>query len=129
MRVCCRYSVVVNYRSDKLRADEVVEEINGAGGHAIAVYADVSIEEEVLNMFDIMDEKLGSINALVNNAGILGDRNLLPDISIDEIERMLGSNVIGPILCSREAVKRMSTATGGKGSVTNQRACAYDIVE
>lgn len=110
------YAVAVNYTANSLAADDVVRQIRDAGGTAITVRADVSIEAEVLTMFAKVDAKLGHVTALVNNAGVVDVTSRVDAMSLDRLQRMFGINVFGTFMCAREAVKRMSTRyTGGSG--------------
>jgi NAD(P)-dependent dehydrogenase (short-subunit alcohol dehydrogenase family) len=109
------YAVAVNYLQNSEAADRVVERIAKAGGKALAVAADVSVEEDVVAMFAETDRMLGRVSGLVNNAGIVDLRSRVEDMSAERIERMLAVNVTGSFLCAREAVKRMSSRNGGKG--------------
>ena len=114
------YGVCVNYRASEDAARQTVEAIRGKGGHAIAVQADVGVEEDVQRLFAAVDDGLGPITALVNNAGILETQARLVDMDRERILRILETNVVGFFLCAREAVKRMSTARGGQGgSIVN----------
>lgn len=109
------YAVCVNYLKNEQRADEVVAEIRSGGGKAILVQADTANEDQVIRMFERVDLELGPITALVNNAGITGRAGRLDSYDADAIRRVLDVNVTGAILCSQQAVKRMSTKNGGKG--------------
>jgi len=109
------YAVCVNYRSNRAAADAVVADIASRGGTAIAVGADVSSEADVLRLFAAVDERLGPLRALVNNAGILETQTRVDAIDAARIGRVFATNVTGAFLCAREAVKRMSTARGGAG--------------
>jgi len=109
------YAVCVNYRQDKAAADAVVKTITDAGGRAIAIAADVSEEADVVRLFETVDDELGAITALVNNAGILEKQARLVDMDADRWNRILKINVTGCFLCAREAVRRMSTRSGGNG--------------
>jgi NAD(P)-dependent dehydrogenase (short-subunit alcohol dehydrogenase family) len=109
------YAVCVNYRSRRDAADAVVVAIEQAGGTAIAVGADISVEADVLRLFETVDARLGRITALVNNAGILETQARLDQIDAARIARIFATNVTGAFLCAREAVQRMSTAYGGAG--------------
>jgi len=109
------YAVAVNYLKNSEAADRVVEKIAKAGGKALAIAADVSVEEDVVAMFAETDRMLGRVTGLVNNAGIVGLRSRLEDMSAERIQRMLAVNVTGSFLCAREAVKRMSSRNGGNG--------------
>ena len=109
------YVVCVNYLKNKAAAKQIVEEINADGGRALAVGADISREEEVVKLFCTVDDKLGKISALVNNAGILETQMRIEDMNAARLNRVFLTNVIGSFLCAREVVKRMSTKNGGKG--------------
>lgn len=109
------YTIAVNYASDAAQANEVADEISAAGSAAIAVPADVSIEADVLRLFETAERQLGPIRALVNNAAITGGFARVEHVSAERLMRMLAVNVAGTILCAREAVRRMSTVSGGSG--------------
>jgi NAD(P)-dependent dehydrogenase (short-subunit alcohol dehydrogenase family) len=109
------YSVAVNYAANSAAADAVVSEIQTAGGRAIAVQADVAQEEQVLAMFEKVDTQLGRITALVNNAGVVDMTARVEEMSVARLKRMFDINVIGSIVCAREAIRRMSTRHGGRG--------------
>ena len=109
------YSVGVNYLENAEAANQIVEEIEGNNGKAIAVQADVSVEADVVRLFETIDSKLGTPSALVNNAATLGPRTRVENLDAERIERVFAVNVTGSFLCAREAVKRMSTRNGGKG--------------
>jgi NAD(P)-dependent dehydrogenase (short-subunit alcohol dehydrogenase family) len=109
------YAVCVNYLKNEERADEVVAEIRAGGGKAILVQADTANEDEVLKLFERVDLELGPVTALVNNAGITGRAGRLESFDARAIRRVLEVNVVGAILCSQQAVKRMSTKHGGAG--------------
>jgi len=122
------YAICVNYAKNREAADGVVAEIGKAGGRAIAVQADVGMEAEVARLFETVDEKLGTVTALVNNAGIIEKQARLADIDAARIARMFTANVTGPFLCAREAVRRMSTKQGGTGgAIVNVSSAASRI--
>ena len=111
------YRIVVGYATNKAAADEVVAQIEGKNGKAIAVKCDVGSEADILALFKASDE-FGTLGALVNNAGIVGKSGVRVDeMSAERIQQMMAVNVTGSIWCAREAVKRMSTRHGGKGGV------------
>jgi len=105
----------VNYASDAVAAQAVVARINAAGGTALAVQADVSSEAQVLAMFETLDRELPPLGALVNNAGVVDVPVRVDGMSLPRLQRMFAINVFGTFMCSREAVKRMSTRHGGAG--------------
>ena len=109
------YAVCVNYLKNKAAAMQIVEEIKADGGRALALGADISQEEEVVKLFHTVDDKLGKISALVNNAGILETQMRIEDMDAARLNRVFLTNITGSFLCAREAVKRMSTKNGGKG--------------
>ena len=109
------YAVAVNYRSDKASADKVVAEIEADGGRAIAVQADVVDEAAIVAMFETVDRELGRVEVLVNNAGVVDQISRVDEMSFERVDRMMKINVVGPFICAREAIKRMSTRHGGKG--------------
>jgi NAD(P)-dependent dehydrogenase (short-subunit alcohol dehydrogenase family) len=109
------YAVCVNYRSNRESAHAVAEAIRAAGGKAIAVKADVASERDVLHLFEESDKQLGTLTALVNNAGILEHHSRLDEMQAARFERVFATNITGSFLCAREAVKRMSTRHGGRG--------------
>ncbi len=106
--------VVVNYALAKQAADDVVRQIESAGGRAVAVQADISREQDILRLFDESAE-FGTICGLVNNAGVTGGFARVEDVTAGAIEQVLAVNVTGLMLCSREAVRRMSNKRGGAG--------------
>jgi NAD(P)-dependent dehydrogenase (short-subunit alcohol dehydrogenase family) len=109
------YAVCVSYLGNRAAADEVVATIAGKGGTALAVQANVAIEEDVVRLFAEVDASLGRVTALVNNAGILEQQSRVEDMDAARISRVLATNVIGSFICAREAVRRMSTRHGGTG--------------
>ncbi len=109
------YAVCIAYRSGTAAAEAVVAGIEAAGGRAIAVRADVASEPDVLALFDTAEQRLGPIGALVNNAAMIGSHGRVADLTLERLQRMFAVNAIGPFLCAREAVRRMSTRTGGAG--------------
>ena len=109
------YAVCVNYRADQQSAERVVNTITAFGGQAIAVAADVAIENDVVRLFETCDTSLGSPSALVNNAGILETQMRVETMDAARLHRIFATNVIGSFLCARQAVMRMSTRHGGAG--------------
>jgi NAD(P)-dependent dehydrogenase (short-subunit alcohol dehydrogenase family) len=109
------YAVAVNFASAEAEAKTVVNAIVAAGGRAIAIQADVSQEAQIVRMFETAEHELGPIKALVNNAGVTGGFARIEDVTGAAIANVLAVNVSGTMLCSREAVRRMSTRRGGTG--------------
>lgn len=109
------YTVCLTYRHQQQAAQTVVDAIQQQGGNAIAVAADMASEADILHLFETVDAKLGTVTALVNNAGILEPQMRLADIDSARLQRIFQANVVGSFLCAREAIKRMSTKQGGRG--------------
>lgn len=119
------FAVAVNYTRDVQAANRVVQQIAAAGGQAIAVQADVADEAQILAMYQTIDAQLGPVSALVNNAGVVDVAARVDAMSAERIRRMFDINVLGSFLCTREALKRMSTRHGGKGgSIVNVSSVA-----
>ncbi len=109
------HAVAVNYVNNADKAEAVATAIRDAGGIAMTVQADTGDEAQVERIFDAVTAKLGRITGLVNNAGVHGPRGRLDELTNDEIQAVLNTNVLGYFLCARAAVKRMSTKHGGDG--------------
>ena len=109
------YRVCINYRSDAAAAAQVVRAIEERGGAALALQADVADEAEVERLFAEVDARCGRLDALVNNAGVLARQMRVDQMDAARIRRIMDTNVVGPFLCAREAVRRMSTRHGGSG--------------
>ena len=119
------WAVAVNYTANSLAADEVVRQIRAAGGQAMSVQADVADEAQVLRMFAHIDAKFGRLSGLVNNAGVVDVTARVDEMSVARWKRMFDINVIGSLICAREAVRRMSTKHGGEGgSIVNVSSAA-----
>jgi NAD(P)-dependent dehydrogenase (short-subunit alcohol dehydrogenase family) len=110
------YGVCVNYAAAADRAEAVAEEIRALGRRAMAVQADVSRPEDVARLFAETDSGLGPVNVLVNNAGISVEVPLA-DQKIADVRRIIDTNLLGPMVTTQEAIRRMSTARGGEGGV------------
>jgi len=122
------YAVCINYKSNVEAAESVAEGIEAAGGKAICVAADVASESDVVRLFGIVDRELGSVTALVNNAGIVLPQARVEKMDAERINRILMTNVTGSFLCCREAIRRMSTKNGGDGgAIVNVSSAAARI--
>lgn len=108
------WSVCFSYRTEVGAAREVAEEVRRAGGHAHPVQADMAVEADIVRLFAAAAE-LGPVAGLVANAGIGAERRRLDELGADRVRQLMDVNVVGPILCCREAVRRMSTHHGGRG--------------
>lgn len=109
------YAVCISYRHNQSAAEAVVDSINEKNGTAMAVQADVAVEQDVVRLFERVDSTLGPVTALVNNAGILEQQACVEDMEAERITRIFATNVVGSFVCAREAVRRMSTRHGGQG--------------
>jgi NAD(P)-dependent dehydrogenase (short-subunit alcohol dehydrogenase family) len=107
------YAVCINYNSAADRAEQIVKEISAAGGKAIAVKADMSKESDIIRLFETVDQELGVLTALVNNAGINGGVSNVEDITAACLESVFATNVYGTFYACREAVKRMKPQNHG----------------
>lgn len=108
------YAVCVNYRVDAAAAARVVQAIRQMGGDAVAVQADVASEAQVQHLFAQAD-RLGRLVGLVNNAGILEVQSRVEHVDAARLQRIFATNVIGPFLCAKAALTRMSTRYGAAG--------------
>ena len=119
------WAVAVNYTANPKAADDVVAQIKQKGGEAMSVQADVANEEQVLAMFEKIRSTLGPLNGLVNNAGVVDVSARLDQMSMARWRRMFDINVLGSMLCAREAIRQMSTLHGGQGgSIVNLSSAA-----
>ncbi|MFN4277222.1 MAG: SDR family oxidoreductase [Ferrovibrio sp.] len=109
------WSVGVNYVDNEQAAQDTVQAVQAAGGKAIAIKGDVAVETDVIAMFDTVEQAFGRLDGLVNNAGIVAPTADLTDMSIDRLRRLFDTNILGSVLCAREAARRMSLRRGGKG--------------
>jgi NAD(P)-dependent dehydrogenase (short-subunit alcohol dehydrogenase family) len=121
------FHVVVNYVSNRQAADNVVAEIERDGGKATAIRGDVGLESDIIALFNAAD-KLGPLQVLINNAGVVDVQARIDEVSAERLRRMFTINITGSILCAREAVKRMSTRHGGKGgAIVNVSSAAATL--
>ncbi|KHF24122.1 NAD(P)-dependent oxidoreductase [Solemya velum gill symbiont] len=109
------YAVCINYLSNEQAAENIKSEILKDGGRCITVKADVSVASEVIHLFETVDQELGCLSVLVNNAAILKNQCRLEEISEERFDLVLKTNVMSCFLCCKEAVKRMSTKYNGAG--------------
>ena len=121
------YDVCVNYVRDEAAAGRVADDVRAAGRRAVAVQADTGREADIVRMFEAAEAALGSIDALVNNAGVSGARGLVEEVTAETLDAVFRVNVAGYFLCAREAIRRMSTRHGGRGGrIVNVSSIAAD---
>ena len=109
------YDVAINYMRRAEAAEEVAAAVKKAGGRAVTLQGDMTMEEDILRVFDQTTQALGPITHFVHSSGIGGKNSRLDAASAATIREVLDVNLYGAIICAREAVRRMSTAHGGKG--------------
>jgi NAD(P)-dependent dehydrogenase (short-subunit alcohol dehydrogenase family) len=109
------YGVAVNFVRDEAAALGVVSEIIALGGRAVAIQGDVTSEADIVRLFDITAGELGRLTALVNNAGTTAGMTRVEHLTAETLAQVLAVNVAGTLLCSREAIRRMSPRNGGSG--------------
>lgn len=120
------YAVAVNFVNDAAAAQNVVMAIEAKGGKAAAVAGDVGSESDVRSLFAIADT-MGTLAVLVNSAGVMERACRVDELSGERLARVLAINVMGTVLCAREAVKRMSSKHGGKGGAIVNIASAATV--
>jgi NAD(P)-dependent dehydrogenase (short-subunit alcohol dehydrogenase family) len=122
------WDVAVNYTRDEAAAQAVAMAVRAAGRRALVVHADVADEAAVLAMFARIDAELPPLGGLVNNAGVIDAMSRVDAMSVERLQRMLAVNVIGSVVCAREAVKRMSTRYGhAGGAIVNLSSVAAKL--
>ena len=117
--------VVFTYRQAEAAASALCAEIRAGGGDVLALKAEMGEEADILRVFGEVDARYGGLDVLINNAGIAERQQRLVDMDIARLKRVFNTNVIGAMICAREAVKRMSTRLGGRGgSIVNVSSAA-----
>lgn len=111
------WAVIVNYQNARSHADAVVARIVEGGGNAVAVQADVAEERDIRHLFATAEDTFGPLAGLVNNAGVMGPIGRLDEVDAEALRAVIDTNLVGLMLCAREAVRRMSSRHGGKGGV------------
>ncbi|HEX2724570.1 MAG TPA: SDR family oxidoreductase [Beijerinckiaceae bacterium] len=109
------WSVAVNYVGNRAAADEVAGAVGRGGGKAVALQGDVSVEADVIAMFDAAERDLGPLDGVVLNAGVVAPPSRLIDMSAERMRRIFDVNVLGSYLCARESARRMARSRGGRG--------------
>jgi len=109
------WDVGVHFHRDAAAAERVARQVRERGRRACTLQADVASEPAIEAMFRQLDAELGPLGGLVNNAGIVGPKARLDELDLARWRRMMDVNVLGTLLCSQLAVRRMSTRHGGAG--------------
>ncbi len=109
------YDVAFSYAGRADAAGAVVGEIRGLGRRVVTIRADIVDPAQVSAMFDQAGAELGYIDAFVSNAGVIHKASPLADIPVEEIKRIIDTDLTAHIVCLREAVRRMAKSRGGKG--------------
>ncbi len=108
---------------NRQRLDAAVQVLRSQGASALSIATDVSHEREVLALFDSTMKEFGRLDILVNNAGLV-DQAPLEQTSLESWQKILDTNLTGPFLCTREAMKIMKPQGGGRiiniGSISAQ---------
>lgn len=119
------YKICINYLSDHAAAEKTAGQVRALGAQAITLQADVSNEDEIMRLFARVDSDLGRVTHLVNNAGTLSQASRVEDMSEFRMLKMMMTNVVGPMLCSKHALLRMLPRHGGHGgSIVNVSSLA-----
>lgn len=123
--------ICINYRQNSKAAEEVAAEIRDSGGTAFCVQADVSEEKEVIKLFEQIDEEVGELQGLVNNAGILFTAMPVIEMSASRWEKVFKTNMLSTFLCSREALKRMKSGASivNVSSIAARLGAAFEYVD
>ena len=109
------WTVGVGYDNDRDAALQTVARVEEAGGKAVALAGDVAVEADVVRVFEECERVLGPLDGVVANAGITSSAQPLTEMSAERMRRIVEVNVLGTLLCAREAARRMSTRNGGRG--------------
>ncbi|MBD1581228.1 SDR family oxidoreductase [Pseudoalteromonas sp. S16_S37] len=105
----CGYKVAINFKNNTEAASSVLEKIRRNGGNGALFQADISDEKAVVELFSMVEEKLGAVSHLVNNVGVLQTQMRVEQMSAERINAILMQNVTPYFICAREAIKHFRT--------------------
>jgi NAD(P)-dependent dehydrogenase (short-subunit alcohol dehydrogenase family) len=109
------HDVALTFVRDSAAAERVAADVRSLGRRVLAIQADVAREADVLRTFTQVDAALGPIGSLICNCAITGKNSRLDEAETRTLREVLEVNVLGAMLCAREAVRRMSARHGGSG--------------
>jgi NAD(P)-dependent dehydrogenase (short-subunit alcohol dehydrogenase family) len=119
------WKVCISYIANAKAADETVAMVQKAGGQGLAVKADMASQADIRNLFQQSQQAFGRLDALVNNAGVVGGQRSIFDADAEHLRSVFDANVLGSFFCVAEAAKAMSTQKGGRGgSIVNMSSVA-----
>jgi len=122
------HDLALGYRDNRDAAEQVIAAVTAAGVRCIAIRADVSCDDDVQELFATAVERLGVVTGLVNNAGLTGHIGDLADTPVEVIRRVIDVNLLGVVLCARQAAQVMSPRGGGRGgAIVNVSSAAATL--
>lgn len=123
------WDVAVNYRARRDAAERVAEDVRAAGRRALVIQADCTDSPAVTRMFEKVSEDLGYIGALVSNAGIIHRAAPLMDQTVEDIKRVIDTDLTAHLVANREAIRRMARSRGGRGgAIINISSMASELL-
>jgi NAD(P)-dependent dehydrogenase (short-subunit alcohol dehydrogenase family) len=111
------WNVAISYVGNKAAAEQTRDDCQTAGGKCIIKRCDVALEEDIITLFSVALDAFGSIDAVVNNAGIVAPAQKLMDMDVERMERIFDTNILGAYIVAREATRHMARSRDGKGGV------------
>ena len=111
------WSVALTYRHDQSAAAEAAREVGAVGARVVTLQGDVAAESDVISAFDEAESKLGPLDGVVINAGIVAPSVRLAEMDAARLRRMFEVNVFGAYLCAREAARRLPRDRRAGGSI------------
>lgn len=119
------WNVCFSYLANAAAAEETAASVKAAGGRALAVKVDIAKRDDITHLFEAASQEFGRIDALVNNAGIVGEPRSILDADDAHLTAVFRTNVLSSFFCVSEAARRMSTQRGGQGgTIVNMSSAA-----